>query len=245
MARVKTEPVDPVNEDELSFNLDDTPIDACTVGVTGISQDVLRHDMLRIAFVRVAKTDSPIPVDFELKHESIWDTCLDGVLRQFPLTCLVFKRESDADYVLGLGNLEVWVSPRLAVKVRFLPTRQNSATRVAYRKVSELMERIEQIEKEYTALEVVREYPTSKPTLPGHWVSKSTLMQPQLLPAMMRKRKAGQALDPKELSMLKAIEIVDLDSIIPKIDALYNEECDAWLTLRRYQITGLKFKTRK
>lgn len=235
----------PVNKDELYFNLDDTPTDACTVGVTGVSQDVLRHDMLRIAFVRVAKTDSPIPIDFDIKHESIWDTCLDGVLRQFPLTCLVFKRESDADYVLGLGNLEVWVNPCTAVKVRFLRTRQNSATRAAYRKVSELMERIEQIEKEYTALGAVRDYPTSKPAPPKHWVSKSTLMQPQLLPVMMGKRKAGQALDHNELAMLKKIEVMDLDSIIPKIDALYNEECDAWLTLRRYQITGLKFKTRK
>lgn len=114
-----------------------------------------------------------------------------------------------------------------------------TSTETCYHKVFALQQRLAEIENEYKSIGAIRTN-AGKPILPSHYRNKAWFLHPERIPAIERKMKAGKELEHWELSLLKHTVLVDTDGLNASIDKLYAEECDIWLSLRKYELAGLK-----
>ncbi len=235
MARIKIKQESP-HQDPLEDLLTDQPEDACTVQVVGLYQyvpaSVFQNYFSLHAINHQAPPAAVVSVFMEENFKRNERNCLTPEKQLF----IEFMSEADSNYVLGLQRVHMMVSDRSGALVEFQKPIENTATRAAKRKVFELKKRISEIKEEYKTMGAVTSNP-GKPTLPVKFQNKTFFMQAIL--ACERKRKAGKELDYHEYNSLTHYVLKDTDKLNARIDVLYNEECDAWLALRKYELAGL------
>ena len=213
--------------------------DNCMVQINGISRYV-HASVFNEAFARIAATQQALSPssDFTVIAESNYYKYTPS----HPNTdefFLKFKSEADAYYVLGLEKIHIFVDHSGRI-VQFTKPTQNTATRAAYRRITAIKARLPKINEEYASIGAIRT-DAGKPRLPLNFHNKAWFMQEEHIPAIQRKRKAGEQLDAHEMGLLKNTVLVETEELNARIDVLYNEESDAWLSIRMYQLAGLKF----
>lgn len=151
---------------------------------------------------------------------------------------LTFDHVKDAYHALSLKNFHMTIKGIVGVPVKFVNPAQNSGTRETFRKIGCLVYRVKEIEEELKSLGAVSEYGRPKP--PPTFFDKAYFGE--MLPQWKRVRAAGQALDHHAFMPLKCRKPVDMKSLQARLDALYNEECDALIQLREFQLNGIEFE---
>ena len=218
--------------------LKNTQEDNCMVQINGINRYV-HASVFNEAFARIAATQQALsPSDFTVIAESNYYKYTPS----HPNTdefYLKFKSEADACYVLGLEKIHIFVDHSGRI-VQFTKPTQNTATRAAYRRITAIKARLPKINEEYASIGAIRT-DAGKPRLPLNFHNKAWFMQEEHIPSIQRKRKAGEQLDAHEMGLLKNTVLVETEELNARIDVLYNEESDAWLSIRMYQLAGLKF----
>lgn len=175
------------------------------------------------------------------------DNCVpnkDGVLVKTSEFFIQVPDAAAASAVSKIEYIEVFLTPdfRSSRVVSLRKPNFNVDSRTAYRKVFELQKRLPVIEKEYASIGAVRESPNDKPVLPGLYRDKEWFMQEENFPAISRKRKTGTPLNAHDLYVLKRVRLVETKPLQARIDALFEEESEAWFTMRMYQLAGLSFQ---
>lgn len=150
---------------------------------------------------------------------------------------IIFKTIRSAEYALGLEKIYLLLPMQHCQMILTRP-KQTSVVRTTYRKIGALIQRIGDIGKEITALGAVREY--SRPKLPSSFLDKSVFTEE--IPKWKRARAAGQALDHHAYTPLRYCKMVDKKALQTRLDKLYNEECDALIQLREFQMDGVEFE---
>jgi len=228
-------------DDEIKSLLQDQPEDACTLQVIGFSDyvqpEVFQEQFNIFALQKGIPAPTVVSVYIEDKYPSFAE------MRRVDDSCskemfIEFKSEAAAGYVLWLPKFSMNAPGQGSRFVEFRKPLQNNATRVAARKYRELQKRDYEIQNEYKAIGAVRSHTSAKPELPSHFQNKAFFME--LLPALERKRKAGQEFSMHELCYLKTHQLKDTDKLKARINALYKEECYMWLKMRKYELAGLK-----
>lgn len=181
--------------------------------------------------------------DFEVIME---ENCVPNVQGDLMATVEFFIKATDQNMAHALadfGAIELVLpcNGKSSKIVNFAMPEYNLNSRAAYREVFELKKRLPLIEKEYTSIGADRNG-FKKPTLPSCFQDKEWFMRDECFPAINRKRKMGETLTRDEFYVLKSVKIVDTKALLARIDALYNEESDVWLLLRKYHLAGLFFK---
>jgi len=156
-------------------------------------------------------------------------------------TFVTFNHVRDACHVLGMKEFHLVIKGNGGMQnfsVKFVKPAQNSATRALFRKIGGLVDRIKEIEKELKELGAVRDCGVPKPN-PNIFLDKSFFEQGLL--AWKRARAAGQSLDHHSYAPLKYRKPVDMAKLQARMKTLYDEECDALIELREYQVKGVVF----
>ena len=165
--------------------------------------------------------------------------CKESIPAPVMQVFLTFSRTSDADHVLGMGELLLsFPGSRCGSNIKFIKPTHDSATRAAWREIATLLERIKAIEYELLAMGAVREYGMPKPD-PKKYFDKSWFVTN--LPDAKRLRASGASLDSNHYAALKTLTPIDAGAVQARMTALYNEECDALLVLRQYQLSDKGF----
>lgn len=181
-----------------------------------------------------------IPAPFELETE--YNYALDKNLKLKPAEeqhFITFNNVKDARHALGLKDCVLTLKEIKMIPVTFVKPAQNSATRETFRKIGGLVDRVKEIEKELKTLGAVRDHGYGRPMPSPTYLDKAYFVE--MLPQWKRARSAGQALDHNACGVLKCRRPVDTKSLQARLDALYNEECDALIQLREYQTIGIEF----
>jgi hypothetical protein len=155
---------------------------------------------------------------------------------------LMFQTEEDAAYVLGLQTFHFRSIDRvrnLGFQATFAQPTQDFATRETLRKIGTLVDRLKEIENELLSIGAVRDGFSWKPY--HKLIDKSFYMNDTGLPAWKRARAAGLPLDHNAQGILKTKKPVDMPRLQERINALSNEECDALIQLREFQLHGWDF----
>ena len=109
--------------------------------------------------------------------------------------------------------------------------------RATYRTIGGLLQRLREIEAELKQMGAVREY-NSRPTPAKNCVDRSFFAE--LVPKSKRARAAGIMLDHHAFAPLNMVGMQKLQS---RIDALYNEDCDVLIHhLCEFQLDGIEFE---
>jgi hypothetical protein len=137
--------------------------------------------------------------------------------------------------VHGNGNLT-------GVAVKFGKPIRDLVTRETYREIGMLVDRIKEIGKELQTIGAVRENGFGPPKLSDKYAERSYYIQNDTLAAWKRTRAAGYSLEYHPYMLLKHKRPIDTAKINSRIKALYNEECDALIQLREFQINGIEFE---
>ena len=166
---------------------------------------------------------------------------LDGSGKVLPGTedefYITFRREEDASYVLGLQSLMLRYA-NVGRTVGFTQPAKNLETRATFRKIGALVERLKAIENELQVIGVSRESGMPKPD-DRKYLDKSCFATS--IAGMKRARESGQSLDSRAYKPLKGRKPVDMAKLQAQITKLYDEECDALIALREFQLSGLEF----
>jgi hypothetical protein len=212
------------------------------VQVTGL-QCVLEHIVLgdiKYSFERTKWSPERFTLDVELNRDTV---VLKRNLKhkeriQAPekQVFLTFSRSSDADHVLQMDNLPLsYPGTRCGPSIAFIKPIHDSATRAAWREIATLSERIKAIEYELLAMGAVREFGSMPKPDPKKYIDKSWFVTN--LPEAKRLRASGASLDRNHYGVLKSLAPIDAVAVQARMTALYNEECDALLVLRQYQLS--------
>lgn len=101
-----------------------------------------------------------------------------------------------------------------------------------YRETHELVKRVKDIDAELKSLGAVREL--GRPVVPSTFMDRSWFAEQ--IPKWKQARAEGRALDHHAFMPLRHHKMVDRPSLQSRLDALYNEECDALIRLREFQL---------
>lgn len=157
---------------------------------------------------------------------------------------LIFRQTRDARHTLDLKRLDVTLKTEHRVvdtSIKFVKPTHSSATRETYREIGKLIDRINEIDEELKTLGAVREYGHGVPKISSEkYLDKSFFTN--LIPNLKRARAAGQSLDHHAYVPLRWRNPVDAAKLQEQITALYNEECDALIRLREFQLNGWEFE---
>jgi hypothetical protein len=217
----------------------DSHLDEYVVQVCGLP-GIIHPGHFQEAFIQGSRSlyDSVwVPKNFDLVMEANYCPDDQGNLVKKDEFFIKFKNEEDTCYALGIEVIRV-----AGCTVNLVAPAHNHATRVAYRKIHELMNRLPVIQQQYAAIGAVREYGHAKPTLPSTYKDKAWFLEKDRLPAWKRARAEGKALDSIAFQYLTKMRVTDTDKLNALIDNLYNEECDIWIALHEYRLGGVEFK---
>ena len=156
---------------------------------------------------------------------------------------LKFQSEEYATYVLGLQTCKISATNGRIVDgfhVTFTQPTQEFATRETLRKIGTLVDRLKEIEREMLSIGAVREGASWKPS--DKLIDKSFFSRNEGLPAFKRARAAGLTLDYQAHAHLLFKRPVDMPRLMERIHALSNEECNALIQLRDFQLNGWDFE---
>ena len=155
---------------------------------------------------------------------------------------LKFQSEEYATYVLGLQKCNLSVTQgnfKVGFEATFTQPTQDFATRETLRKIGTLADRLKEIERELLSIGAVRERASWKPS--DKLIDKSFFSRNEGLPAFKRARAAGLPLDYHAHAHLLFKKPVDMSGLMGRIITLSNEECDALIQLREFQLNGWDF----
>lgn len=190
--------------------------------------------------LRVSKQGEMEDVEIEkIVYEDNYVLDSNNRLQKHDECFILFKTIRSAEYALGLGRI-----PVQPLQFGQLPSMslskpdRTSSVRSAYRKIGALVKRIEEIEREINALGAVREH--GRPTIPSSYLDKS-YFEEQIL-TWKRARSSGRTLDYHAFGLLRHSKMVDRQTLQSRLDALHNEECDALIELREFQLRGFQFE---
>jgi hypothetical protein len=224
-ARVVDDPYKPMD------NYPDTPEDAKTVQVLNLKSDLVLH-LLPVLAKRCGVKAS----DFTLFPEVVPDFHRNQVTNTY-LACktaeLAQKLTRGGPVTMSYAH-NPQTKAVMTVDVFFIKPTHNGATRAAFRRIDELKIRLSEIDREVTALGAKRTDLT-KPRLPGNWMDQEDLGA--FLRTVDKKRKAGKELELSDISKLKSAKV--LPGVRAKkaaIDALWDEEVQIWVELRKLQL---------
>jgi hypothetical protein len=172
----------------------------------------------------------------EIVIEKIWieDNFVHGEsfkLHQIKECFIKFNTPDSADFVLGLQI------PFSSDRTKLSKPKQNAATRATYRKIGSLVTRIREIEEELKKLGAVRE--CGRPIPHSNFGDRSYFAEQ--VPKWKRALEAGTMLDHHAYAPLKHFKMVDRQRLQSRMDTLFNEECDALIKLREFQLSGYEF----
>jgi hypothetical protein len=187
--------------------------------IMGYLKGYLTHNQDEIVIERISIEENFV-VDASFKMHQIKE-------------CFIrFNTAYSAEYVLGLHI------PFSSDRTKLSKAKQTAATRATYRKIGGLVTRIKEIEEELKKLGAVREC-NSRPKPPQNFLDRSYFAEQ--VPKWKRAREAGTMLDHNAYVPLKHYKMVDMQRLQSRMDALYNEECDALIRLRQFQMDGFEF----
>ena len=106
-----------------------------------------------------------------------------------------------------------------------------------FRKIGKLVERVRVIQGELKSMGAVWEGDGYKPG--PKYVDKSWFVTS--IAGMKRAREAGLSIDRHVYGALKGRKPVDMAKLEARIKTLYDEECDALIALREFQLSGVEF----
>ena len=212
-------------------NYPDTPEDAKTVQVLNLKSDLV----LRLLPV-LAKRYEVEASDFTLYPEVVPDFHRNQVTNTY-LACktaeLAQKLTRGGPVTMSYAH-NPQTQAVMTVDVFFTKPTHNGATRAAFRRIDELKIRLSAIDREVRALGANRTDLT-KPRLPGNLMDQEDLGA--FLRTVDKKRKAGKELELSDISKLKSAKV--LPGVRAKkeaIDALWDEEVQIWVELRKLQL---------
>lgn len=162
-------------------------------------------------------------------------------LQQVKEAFLQFQTAEDARFVLGLKNHPLQIqlpNCKLVQTLNFsIPTR-DFATRQTLRKMGGLVDRIHLINKELEVLGAVRCEGIPRPS--ERFVDR--IQYEALMNQWKCSRERGVSLDSTAYTILRTKKAVDLQQLHQSITQLYDEECDALIQLREFQLSGWDFE---
>ena len=221
-------------------------VDARTVMVTGLHPvwKVESGDFVQ-SFCNLARTKGShekqpsvgaLSVNLKIEHNYMMDGT-GKVLGAVPEYYLIFGREEDACYALGLQEFRLYFHGT-SRDVNFIPPTKSTATRAAFRKIGGLVERVRAIGEELKNMGAVWDGDGYKPD-PNKFIDKSWYVTS--LAGMKRAREAGQSLDRNAHGPLKHRKPLDTAKFQAQVKKLYDEECDCLIALREFQLNGMEF----
>ena len=236
-----------------------TDPDAITVQVTGFLQQGMEYFTaldLEASFMDSVRGDhhfryhrnsgvhyTKAPTGLSLVMENNYKINEKKLMCQVKECFLTFQTEEDAAYVLGLQTFFFRSIDRVrnsGFQATFTQPTQDFATRETLRKIGTLVDRLKDIESELLSIEAVRDGCSWKPSY--KLIDKSFYMSDTCLPAWKRARAAGLPLDHNASVTLKTKKPVDMPRLQGRINALSNEECDALIQLREFQLNEWDFE---
>jgi hypothetical protein len=179
------------------------------------------------------------PPGFSLTMENNYKIDAKRQLFQVKECFLKFQSEEYATCVLGLRTCHLTFGNG-GFPVTFAQPSHDFATRETLRKIGMLVDRLKEIEREMLSIGAVREGASWKPS--GKLIDKSFFLRNEGLPAFKRSRAAGLPLDYQAHALLLSKKPVDMPRLQERIHALSNEECDALIQLREFQLNGWDFE---
>lgn len=166
---------------------------------------------------------------------------LDADLRPVPVVehFICFRKNNDARNALGLQVLQGTPgTANTTVAVNVVKPTQTPTVRAKYRRIGTLVDRLREIRQELEAIGAVRD--GGRPRLSSSFIEKTWLAAPNNLPRWKRLRSQGESLDHNAYGALLC-KPVARGPIEARIKALYDEECDALIELRDFQLEGIDF----
>ena len=232
---------------KIKKSLEDSDPDVKTLQLTGfhqsltkvqmteaLSQEIVRHLQMRRIHCR---DDNDEVVIEKISFEENFFLDPSYKLHRINECFIRFNNAKSADYFLGLQNITMCIG-NFGTDLKISKPKQTAATRATYRKIGGLVYKIKEIEDELKKLGAVREY-NSRPTPPQNFLDKSFFAEQ--VPKWKRARETGTMLDHHAYAPLKHYKMVDRQKLQSRMDALYNEECDALIRLRQFQLDGYEF----
>ena len=156
---------------------------------------------------------------------------------------LKFQSGDYATYALGLQTCKISATNGRIIDgfhVTFTQPTQDFATRETLRKIGTLVDRLKEIEREMQSIGAVRDGASWKPS--NKFIDKTYFLRDECLPAFKRIRATGLPLDYQAHALLLLKKPVDMARLQERIQALSNEECDALIQLREFQLHGWDFE---
>jgi hypothetical protein len=186
-----------------------------------------------------------IPSVVSLVMEKNYELDKDWKLMPATEWFIKFKSGNNARYAYGMKDFHLSVktsSGSTGFSVKCVKPTQDLATRETYREIGMLVDRIKEIEKEVQSIGGVRENGCGPYKLSDKYIDKSYFLQDDFVPKYKRTRAAGHMLEYHPYVLLKCKRPVDSAKLIAQMKELYNEECDALIKLREFQINGVEFE---
>ena len=182
------------------------------------------------------------PLGLSLTMENNYKIDAKKRLFQVKECFLKFQSGDYASYALGLQTCKISATNGRIIDgfhVTFTQPTQDFATRETLRKIGTLVDRLKEIEREMQSIGAVREGASWKPS--DKLIDKSFFSRNEGLPAFKRARAAGLPLDYQAHALLLSGKPVDMPRLMDRIHSLSNEECDALIQLREFQLNGWDF----
>jgi hypothetical protein len=187
-----------------------------------------------------------LPVGFSVatEHNHIVGITASGHLKPLTEYFMHFAKHEDVCLVLDLQPINmpfVYKHGSSAASIHFVKPIRDAATRALWRCIGELVVRVSAIDAEFVRMKVSHDNGSGCPGLPKDVINRTFFLDANKLPAWESTRAAGGVLDGRAHSFLRCYTPINADALQARITALYNEQCDALILLRKHQLDGVEF----
>jgi hypothetical protein len=186
-----------------------------------------------------------LPDGFPVATEHNHIVAASGHLKPLTEYFLHFAKHEDVYRVLDLKPIHM---PLVygqgctgGASIQFVRPARDAATRALWRSIGEHIERVKAVDAEFVKMKVNRDDYNGCPGLPKDVIDRSFFLDPKKLPLWESTREVGGSLDHHAFAVLRNFTPINTAALQARITALYNEQCDALIQLRKHQLAGLEF----
>jgi hypothetical protein len=215
-----------------------------TLQVVGVYAMCMHHEDFEMHSRRNLPTRNTPIKDFTTTVEKTnYKINPDGTLHEVQERFFHFKHERDALDLLALGKAGFKGPSGHDLDTYFVKPEHDPTTRAKLRQIGALIARVKAIDTELERLGAVRDVGSVPKLDTSRFLDKSFFLSEETgLPAWKRARTADTVLDHHAYVRLRYGKPVDSLALMKRFKELHNEQCDALIRLREFQLyDGLDF----
>jgi hypothetical protein len=206
---------------------------------------VLNFDFTQYQAAYDQKLSKRLPDGLSVATEHNYTPDANGHLKPVTEYFLHFNTHQDVCYVLAFKTIKApfsWATGNAShYEIELTKPARDAATRALWRSIGEHIERVKAIDAEFLKMNVDRDNVNGFPQPPKNVLDRSFFLDPKNLPQWESTRAAGGVLGHHAFAYLRSYTPINAATLQARITALYNEQCDALIQLRKHQLAGLEF----